>query len=307
MPFALDAGVPLRTIGPLAAAAFATVIEVAILLSTPVAFMLAAQQFVRGGGASAAGPGESRRFWPAAVVAAAIWAALAFAVGGAANVRLATPGRVANNLVEAARDACVTHPETVYVTIPVLGSRWLCNGSGPPTLVGEISRSFVGVSYSASNINVSDDLTYIELVKLRLTSPASGGRPALKLAVEGAKLRGVWPLARATRLGDLGRAAFVATTSVVLGLVAAWLLGFSHRSTHRRWLAVLEGLVVSASAWMTLVSLDSHEFHGHLRYAAVPLAGCTAALLLLVVLRSSVLAKLKTKSLRKPTEVKLPS
>ncbi|MGC4066887.1 MAG: hypothetical protein QM784_20070 [Polyangiaceae bacterium] len=272
-----------------------------------MAFALAAQPHGDADGSSATGPVGGGRFWTRAFLAALVWAMLTFAAGGLANVRLATPGRVANNLVETARDACVTHPQTVYVTIPVLGSRWLCNGNGPPTLVGEISRSFVGASYSASNINVSDDLTYIELVKLRLSSPAAGGRPALKLAVEGAKLRGVWPLARPTRLGDLGRAAFVSVTAVLLGLVAAALSLVVHRDCRRRWLGVVEGLLIAASAWMTLFSLDSAEFRGPLRYSAVPLAGCAMALLLGIIARSAVVTKLKTKDLRKPTEVKSPS
>jgi hypothetical protein len=307
MPFALGASVPLRTIGPLAAAAFATVVEVSILVGTPVAFALAAQPLRNSEAVSARGPIESRQFWRHAFGAALLWAVVTATAGGTANVRLATPGRVANNLVETARDACVTHPQTVYVTIPVLGSRWLCNGSGPPTLVGEISRSFVGASYSASNINVSDDLTYIELIKLRLSSPAAGGRPALKLAVEGAKLRGVWPLARPTRLGDVGRAAFIAVTAALLGLVTAGLARFIHREQRRRWLGVVEGLLVAGSAWMTLLSLDSVEFRGPLRYGAVPLAGCAMALLLGVLSRSAVITKCRTKDLSKATEVKSPS
>ena len=62
---------------------------------------------------------------------------------------------------------------------------------------GSVAVGGGGDTVSALNhAGVSDDMTYVELSQLKLTSKATKTRPALRLSVDGARLRGIWPLAR---------------------------------------------------------------------------------------------------------------
>lgn len=265
----------LSHIGPLAAAAFATVFEVAVFLGTPLGVAIA-------GGKAVAQSSVVSASWFARVkpllarvfVTGLIWALLTSLIGGISNVELATPGRVANGLLETAKEACTTNRGKSAVTIPILGSRWRCNGSGPPTLVGELARSNVSMTYSASNMNVSHDMTYVEFEQLTVSSPAVKGRPEVRLAVDGAKLRGFWSLARPVKLGEWGRAVFVSLTAMYLSLLVVWAIGVGQLSRVR---AVATGILVPLAAWLTLLYLDGRDGVGVSRYLVVPTVGTVMA------------------------------
>ena len=298
LPFALKSGVALRTVGPLAAAAFATVVEVAVLVGTPAGFAWATQIWgmpVPLG--SAIGSAETRPTLGAAIIAGVLWAMVTFTLGGTANVKLATPGRVANNLVASAHAACRAHPELRVVAIPILGNRWECRPGGEPRLVGELLQSRSGATYSAAQMTVSDDLTFFELVELRLAAPAAKGRPSLRLAVTAARIRGAWPLARPARLGDLGRAAFVSIAASALGILSIVCL---RGRRIPRWMAVTIGLLMSVSAWLTLLALDNRDMAGQSRYTLVPAAGCTVALIVYLTLRRSQIRRIFEQKLGRP-------
>lgn len=289
LPFTFKSGVALGSIGPLAAAAFATVLESSWLLGTAPGFAFAAQKRLSHGPKDAAiGSAETVSRLRSALWPAVGWTIATAILGGIVNLELATPGRVANGLLATAKDACSTGPATKQVTIPILGSRWQCSPKREPTLVGEFYHASSGLTYTARDMSVSDDMTYVELSQLKLTSRGTKTRPALRLAVEGARLRGLWPLARPARLGAFGRAMLVSFTGSSLGLLAIWALASRRWSP---WLAAAFGLAFSLSAWLMLLHLDSGPKHAPLHYALVPIAGYTLALTSGIVFRSSRIAR----------------
>lgn len=286
LPFLQNAGGEPQLVGPLAAAAFATVFEVSVLLGTPIGFAWSASSIASSSqGISAIGSATVRRLLRGAFVIGLLWAVVVSTLGGLANVELATPGRVANSLLETGREACSGSNGRKTVTLPILGSRWRCNAGGAPSLVGEFSRANFAVSYSATNMRVNEDMTFAEFEMLTLSSPAVKGRPALRLSVEGAKVRGFWSLARPVKLGKWGRAIFVSFTAALLGLFAVGLVGQVRAS---RFGARIYGLLIALSAWLTLLFLDDRDSAGSSRYALVPAAGClTAVVLWLLLFRST--------------------
>jgi hypothetical protein len=268
----------LSHIGPLAAAAFATVFEVAVFLGTPLGVAIAGGKAIHHNSAgSADGFIRLRALLSSVFVTGLLWALLTSLIGGISNVELATPGRVANGLLETAKEACTTNRGKTAVTIPILGSHWRCNDSGPPTLVGEFARSSAKVSYSASGMTVSSDMTYVELAELKVSSPAVKGRPEVHLNVEGAKLRGFWSLARPVKLGEWGRAIFVSMTALYLSLLVIWVVGVRRLSRFR---ALAVGGLVPLTAWLTLLYLDGRDGVGISRYLVVPAVGTVMALTL---------------------------
>jgi hypothetical protein len=281
LPFIRNAGDEIASVGPLAAAAFATVFEISVLLATPVGFAWAASELVASEQArSAMGPAAGKRMLRGLVVTALAWGAVTAVLGGIANAELGAPGRVANGLLETARDSCSRSHGDKNVTIPILGSRWHCSDGNSPVLLGELSRLNAALSYSAASMRVSEDLTYVELSSLKLTSPSATGQPALRVTVEGAKVHGFWALARSVRLGEWGRACFVSATVALLGVVAALLVGLCRSS---RITAPIYGFTIALSAWLTFLFLDNREPTHSSHYVLVPLAGCLTAGLLLAL------------------------
>jgi hypothetical protein len=297
LPFVENYGGSFQSIGPLAAAAFATVLEVSVLLGTPLGFALAAShgasspQLV-----SATGSVRVKQLLGAALIIGLFWSVATSVLGGVANVELATPGRVANGLLETAREACTANRGNKTVVIPILGSRWRCNDSGSPTLVGNLTRSNASVSYSATGMSVSEDMTYVELNRLEVSTPAVQGRPAVRLTVEGAKLRGFFSLARPVKLGEWGRALFVAFSALFLSLLAVGVVGFSRAS---RYIAGAIGLSIALAAWLTLLYLDGRDIAGFSRYLLVLVVGAMTAGASLLLLRSELLLRNRTLVYRK--------
>jgi hypothetical protein len=266
----------------LAAAAFATAFETAVFVGTPVGFALAARHFEPGTTNSATWFRVSKRLLLSALVSALFWAAGTSVIGGVANVELATPGRVANGLLKTAKEACVASRGKSTVSIPILGSRWRCNESGPPTLVGVIARPQASINYSATDMTVSEDMTYVDFAQLKVSSAASKDRPLVRLTVDSAKLRGFWSLARPVKLGEWGRAIFVSVTATFLSfLIVVWI----RLSRSTRIGASLVALFVAVTAWMTLLYLDGRDTLGTSRYGWVPVLSTLVVLVLGWLLR----------------------
>lgn len=302
LPFALKSGVALRSVGPLAVATLATALEVSLLIGTPMGFAGASALQRDAGEPNSADGSDGWSAWFRTLLKAVVWwGTFAFVLGGLANVRLAAPGRVANNLVEAARNACKSDPKSQDGEIPLLGSRWVCSREGSPRLVGVLHRSKADASYTARGMSVSEDLTYIEFSGFTLATPSAKGRVALRLAVSDAKVRGLLPMTRPLRLGDFGRAGFIAVTACLLGAIAAWCARTTQISGR---LAMAIALLIALASWLTLLSYDDLDAVGASRYVLVPLSGVALALFLRAVLRQPRVAGVLSKwsSRRTPLE-----
>jgi hypothetical protein len=268
-PLSLRHGVAWGTLWPLAAAALATVFEAALLVGTPIGFASAhadasARKPTESAGSSVAETIRSR----ACLGFAILWFVVTAGIGAYANLWLGAPARVARGVVRGAREICEEHAGHGSVAVPIIGARWVCSPTAPPRLFGELSKQGTTTKYSASAIDVSEDLSVMDLSDLDISSPAVRGRPLLHLTVHAARLRGAWPWAKKKRIPGFGRAVYVAALGSLLGLVAAVVT--LRRAGSRLTVSIVAALGGGA-AWMLLGSVDAHENWAIGSYALVPL------------------------------------
>jgi len=139
------------------------------------------------------------------------------------------PGRLAQELIEAARSSCAKTRER-RVAIPLLAAAWVCT----PGEKSRVTGSVPGVPlarFRAASLTVSDDLHRIALQGFELEVPSVGERPALRLAARSATFRGLAPWGRPSNVPLAVRifaALLQAGATLVVGLtICRWLtLGF---------------------------------------------------------------------------------
>ena len=269
-------GVDWGTLWPLYAAALAPLFETALVLGTPVGFALGLGSALRTHETqSAGGSAAELQLLRGCVGLAFFWLVATAALGAYANQRLGAPGRVARGVVRGASEVCEADERNRSILVPIIGARWACSPSGPPRLVGELSRQGLVAKYSVRELEVSEDLAYVDLTELELDLPAARGVPSLHLAVHGARLHGAWPWAKAKRLPGLGRAVYVASLASILGVLVAMFT--SDRRVNRRFTRLSVAVVGGVIAWILLGIVDSHETWSVDNYAVVP-AGAAFAM-----------------------------
>ena len=158
---------------PLASAAF----EMALLLAVPAAVLAA-----RASGLSLRG------------TLLAAGALIVFNVSVAAGLEPGSvaPGRIAQQLIDSGRDSCPSSPGH-QVVVPLVGLTWTCPPGQPARLSGHTPVGRPKVDYSATSLQVSEDLRQVEARGLALQVPASPDRFGLRATVGRARLRGLPP------------------------------------------------------------------------------------------------------------------
>lgn len=270
---------------PLLSAAVPAVLEVALVLGTPLGVAIAMLRLCpSASGKSAGGSVLGCSRLRAAIGFGVLWFVIAAGLGSQLGRRLAMPGVVARGLLRGARDDCSRSlGQQRSPVLPLLNARWICTGLAPPRLVGKVTIAGAFANFSAANIEVPDDLAGVELDELEIESTAVGARPKIHLAVRGASLRGAVPWAKTRRLSAVIRAIFVAGLAAALGI--AWAIALEKRRAARRnrRLSWVEGISTAAigggGAWALLWCVDAHESWSVAAYLCIP----PAAILSMVV------------------------
>lgn len=274
LPWLLDPSVPARVAVPFGQTLAEAALEAALALGWPIGWAMAAQVFVERGEArvlSLLGEPEVRtvaRLLPQGVALAAALAILGFVGGRDANA----PGRVAQDLVEEARVACVRtgtdSPPSVQI-VPFVNAVWLCRPDAEPRLYvsGPGAAPVTG-----ARIRLSGDLRRIEIddARLRFSTRSMGeiGVHANVLA-----LRGLAPWGHASTLLPIVRGLLLAA-SVLAAACVAVLLGLRRAARSR-----LGALAIGAAGPLAMLgamrALDRQDARPAL-YWLLPVAAVVA-------------------------------
>jgi hypothetical protein len=135
------------------------------------------------------------------------------------------PGRVAQQLIDAARSTCPKSPER-RVAVPLLPITWSCPRGAAPVASGRVPFG-TKVDFSARTLRVSSDLRRIDLEQFTLEAPVSQTRLGLRLHTRRATLAGLAPWGRPRDLSSSGR--LLRATLAGLAVLAAGLFLLQRR------------------------------------------------------------------------------
>jgi hypothetical protein len=226
LPWLMAAEVPLVVALPFAKALAVVAVETALVVGFPVGFSLGAAIFVERGEAralQALGVSPLELVMRSASRAAAA-AAVAAAVVTVCDVDARAPGRIAAQLIEQGRSSCAGATEPRSALVPMVGVTWLCFPGQPPRVTGPLPRSGGRAWFTAAELHASDDLRTFVLEDLRLVTRPGSGLQRAELRVRHATVTGLRAWGRPSTLTVTHRAALIASTSLVLGLLVAWLV-----------------------------------------------------------------------------------
>jgi hypothetical protein len=274
---------PLSLIWPFARPLLAAALELAFLLSIPIALGLA------GSGRWARPPTtRSRRdtqretAWATGVLVVGL-GTFSFGLSSWLDGRGSSPGQLASELVASARDSCIESEPAAEVPIPMLGFAWVCRAGRAPSLQG---RAPLGkhATFQAKTIDLGEDLKRITLGGFTLTFPLASFR--VEVRAQRATLSGLPPWGRSRRMPPGVRVCLFAL-SAALAAFGVGRLVLLHPGLPV-WAGGLLGAPAAGSLWWALAWLERQEPHVA-TYLALPVAGivgaAASALTLLGVLR----------------------
>ncbi len=226
LPWLLAAEVPLGVSLPFAKALAVVAVETSLLVGFPLGFSVGAASFVERGEARAlqALGASPLQLVMHTVPRGAAAAALAAAILTVCDVDASAPGRIAAQLIEQGKSSCAGAAEPRSALVPMVGVTWLCFPGQPPRVTGPLPRSGGRAWFTAAELHPSSDLRTFVLEDLRLATRPESGLPRAQLRVRHATVTGLQAWGRPTTLTVERRAALIATTSLVLGLMVAWLV-----------------------------------------------------------------------------------
>lgn len=260
---------PLSLIWPFARPLLAAALELAFLVSLPMA--LGVVSCVRPSSSA------SRASWQA-TLAVACWLALGlgtFSFGASwwLDGRGSSPGQLATELVAAARESCVESLPPAEIAVPLLGFAWVCEAEQKPELRG---RAPLGkqATFRATAIALNDDLKRIALDGFTLAFPLASLR--VQVHAKHATLSGLAPWGRSRKIPFLVRGCLF----VLSAAVAAYAVG---RLTSRRpwfpaWGGAVLGAFVSSGLWFATAWLERQQ-PSTSAYLALPASGLAGAAL----------------------------
>ncbi|HET7544675.1 MAG TPA: hypothetical protein VFK05_32625 [Polyangiaceae bacterium] len=256
---------PLSLIWPFARPLLAAALEVAFLLSVPVALGIAASL-------------RSRRSLSALPWHATAWVtcglvlglgAFAFGVSMWLDGRGSSPGQLATELVASARESCVESAPRAEVTVPMLGFAWVCERGRAPQLQG---RAPIGkqATFRATAISLGEDLKRIALEGFALNFPVAALKLQVQVRARHATVSGLPPWGRSRRM-PLALRVCLFTLSAGLSAYGVGRLA-SPRPWLPAWAGALLGACVSACLWWAVAWLERQEPRPT-TYFALPAAG----------------------------------
>ncbi len=260
---------PLSLIWPFARPLLAAGLELAFLVSLPVALGLA-----QSGKAAREPHAPSWKTTAFATVLLVVGlGAPSFGVSSWLDSRGSSPGQLATELVASARESCAESAPPAEVTVPLLNFAWVCEAGQAPRLRG---RAPIGkqASFQAGAIALGDDLKRIALEGFTLAFPLSTLQ--IQVRAKHATLSGLPPWGRSRRMPIAWRVFLFASSA---GL-SAYALGrlVARRSWLPVWAGALLGACVSVCLWRGFSWLERQEPHGA-AYLVLPAAGLAGAAL----------------------------
>ena len=258
---------PLSLIWPFARPLFAAGLELAFLVSVPIALgvvvtMRAARTTI---GAS----------WQATACATGLLlvelGTLSFGISSWLDGRGNSPGQLATELIASARESCTESALPAEVSVPMLGFAWVCAAGRAPRLQGHAP---VGkqATFEASVITLSEDIKRIALDGFTLAFPLSGLK--VRVHAKHATLTGLPPWGRSRRM-PLGARVFLFALSA--GLAA---YGVGRLASARPWLPAWAGALFGAAAscclWWAMAWLERQEPRSS-AYLALPASALVGA------------------------------
>jgi len=272
---------PLALVWPFARPLLAAALELAFLVSIPVALGIATS--VRSARAAEAAPWRTTA-WATCSLLLGL-GTFSFGLSSWLDGRGTSPGQLATELVASARESCLESVPRAEVTVPMLGFAWVCEAGRAPELQG---RAPLGkqATFRAGAIALGEDLKRIALDRFTLAFPLAALKLQVQVHAEHATLNGLPPWGRSRRI-PLAVRVCLFTLSAGLSAYAIGRL-VSLRPWLPAWAGALLGVCASACLWWAITWLERQEPHP-ISYLALPAAGmagaCVAGLSLLAVQR----------------------
>ena len=296
LPWLLDPDVPWGVAAPFARGLAALAFETALAVGWPAGWALACFRFVESGEARVLQTlGEP----PAVTVRrlAPHGAALAFAlatVSAVSGVDANAPGRVATELLLAARESCAGAATPLTYVVPFTGMTWLCAPGREPRLAGSVppvaavpwSIGRAGV-LTARDARISGDFRAIELDDARVALP---GHPPFAIHAAVVTMHGMAPWAHASTLAPILRALLFALSAWSTSSIAAY--GVLRRAVRGRAGAIVLGAVGPLTALGLVRTLERSGAPTGAFWIVPPLAAGAAAALAWLFARRRWLGKL---------------
>jgi len=262
---------PLSLIWPFARPLLAAALELAFLVSVPVALGIAAS--VRSARAAGAVPWHATALATCSLVLGL--GAFSFGVSSWLDGRGTSPGQLATELVATARESCLESAPRAEVTVPLLGFAWVCEAGRAPQLQGHapIGKQ---ATFRATAISLGEDLKRIALDGFTLAFPLAAFKIEVQVHAKHATLSGLPPWGRSRRMPLAVR---VCLFTLSAGL-AAYAVGrmASLRPWLPAWAGALLGACASGCLWWAMAWLERQEPHST-TYLALPAAGIAGAAL----------------------------
>lgn len=268
LPWLLHPEVPTSAALPFARSLVLGALEIALIVGWPVGWALAAEERAERGEVRVLallgeGPwATAGRLWAPAV-------GLALAVSAAAwlGARDATaPGRIAQDLVDEAREDCARQERATVRAIPFVGMTWMCVPARPPRL---LAQGLHGATFTATGIAIAPDLRSAEFSEAIFAVRGATVR-AGRLS-----LRGLPPFGPSARLAPPARALVLATSALAAATSALVLVLRGRARSRLRALAL--GASGPLAALGVLRALERSAVPGP-SFAAVPACGVLAVL-----------------------------
>jgi hypothetical protein len=245
-----DPLLPLSLIWPFARPLLAVALELAFLLSVPIALGWS----VSTRAARALGVASWRELALSTCVLVTALGALSFGLSSWLDDAHTAPGRMAAELLSSARETCTERTPPATVRVPLLGFEWMCTANALPRLRGQAPLG-KQAEFEAMAIDLADDLRRIAWAHLKLSfrTPAF----AVQVRAERATLRGLPPWGRSRRIPLALRACLfvvsVALATYGVGSVvtrAVWLPS---------WAGALLGAALAGALWFAFSWLERQE------------------------------------------------
>ena len=262
---------PLSLIWPFARPLLAAALELAFLVSVPVALGIAAS--LRSARNATTMPWSATAWATCSLVLGL--GAFSFGVSSWLDGRGSSPGQLATELVASARESCVESAPRAEVTVPMLGFAWVCEAGKAPELQG---RAPLGkqATFRARAISLGEDLKRIALDGFTLAFPLAAFNLQVQVHAKHATLTGLPPWGRSRRI-PLALRVCLFTLSAGLSAYGVGRLA-SLRPWLPAWAGALLGGCASACLWWAMAWLERQEPRST-TYLALPAAGIAGAAL----------------------------
>lgn len=200
--------------------------------------------------------------------------ALGFGASSWLDGRGSSPGQLATELVESARQSCVESAAGAQVTVPMLGFVWTCDAGHAPQLKG---RAPLGkeATFRAAAIELGGDLKRIAFDQFTLAFPLTTFQLQVEVHAKQATVSGLPPWGRSRRMPLGLRMCLFALSATIAGFGIGRLVSLRGRLPW--WAGALFGAFASSALWWAMTWMERQEPRLS-AYLAMPAAAAVATI-----------------------------